>query len=111
VTPNPHNLSMQLHEFWTDLQHVRFYNPEIVRWVAHEAGLREIETGENDRYLSDPRVANYIGVFDRPSTPRTLRSRLKQRVTELFTPPWVFQMREIVRGLYPPAEFYVTGVR
>jgi SAM-dependent methyltransferase len=111
VTPNPHNLSMQLHEFWTDLQHVRFYTPEIVRWVVHEAGLQSIEVGENARYRSDPRAESYLDVVTPPSRPTRLRSRLRKRVSEWLTPVWVFQMRDVLRSLYPPAEFYVTGVR
>ncbi len=111
VTPNPHNLSMQLYEFWTDLQHVRFYTPEIVRWVVHDAGLRDIELGENARYRSDPRGTSYLDIFTTPSKPARLRSRLRQRVSEWLVPGWVFQMRDVIRSLYPPAEFYVTGVR
>lgn len=58
VTPSPHNLSMHTHEFWTDLQHVRFYTPQIVRWVMHENGFRDIELGENSRYRSGPSFSN-----------------------------------------------------
>jgi SAM-dependent methyltransferase len=111
VTPNPHNLSMQLHEFWTDLQHVRFYTPEIVRWVVHETGLKNIEVGENARYGSDPRAASFVDVLNPPPPPVRLRSRLKRRFVDWLLPAWVVQMRDIVRSLYPPAEFYVTGVR
>jgi SAM-dependent methyltransferase len=111
VTPNPHNLSMQLHEFWTDLQHVRFYTPEIVRWVVHDAGLKNIEVGENTRYRSDPRAESYLDVITSQTRPPRLRSRLRQRVSEWLMPVWVFQMRDIMRSLYPPAEFYVTGVK
>jgi len=56
VTPNPHNLNMQLREFWTDLQHVRFYTPEIVAWILTEAGLHQVETGENSLYVSGPEI-------------------------------------------------------
>jgi O-antigen chain-terminating methyltransferase len=111
VTPNPHNLSMQLHDFWTDLQHVRFYTPQIVRWVVHEAGLKDIEVGENARYRSDPHADGYLDVIAPPKRPARLRSRLRKRVSEWLMPVWVFQLREVVRSLYPPAEFYVTGVR
>ena len=58
VTPSPHNLSMHTHEFWTDLQHVRFYTPEIVRWILHENGFHDIEIGENSRYRSGPAFSN-----------------------------------------------------
>jgi O-antigen chain-terminating methyltransferase len=111
VTPNPHNLSMQLHDFWTDLQHVRFYTPEIVRWVVHEAGLKDIEVGENARYRSDPRSDSFREALASSERPVRLRSRVRKRVSEWLMPVWVFQMRDIVRSLYPPAEFYVTGVR
>jgi O-antigen chain-terminating methyltransferase len=59
VTPSPHNLSMHTHEFWTDLQHVRFYTPEIVRWILHDNGFRDIELGENSRYRSGPELSSY----------------------------------------------------
>jgi SAM-dependent methyltransferase len=111
VTPNPHNLSMQLHDFWTDLQHVRFYTPDIVRWVVHEAGLQDIEVGENARYRSDPRSDSFGEVLGLSPRPAKLRSRVRKRVSEWLMPVWVFQMRDIVRSFYPPAEFYVTGVR
>jgi O-antigen chain-terminating methyltransferase len=111
VTPNPHNLSMQLYEFWIDLQHVRFYSPEIVRWVVHEAGLKDIEVGENARYRSEPRADSYEAVFATPIPPVRLRSKLKKRLVDWLLPVWLFQMRDIVRSLYPPAEFYVTGIR
>jgi len=57
VTPNPHSISMQLQEFWIDLQHVRFYAPEAVRWIMHDASLRDIETGENPLYRNAPDIA------------------------------------------------------
>ena len=111
VTPNPRNLSMQLYEFWTDLQHVRFYTPEIVRWLVHEAGAREVEVGENGLYRSEPRAASFEDVINPRKRPAKLRSRLRQRVSEWLMPVWVFQMRDIVRSLYPPAEYFVTGIR
>jgi SAM-dependent methyltransferase len=111
VTPNPRNLSMQLYEFWTDLQHVRFYTPEIVRLVLQQSGLGELEVGENSLYLSVPRAAEYSYVLGPPQVLVRRRSRLKRRFVDWMLPPWVFQMREILRSYYPPAEFFVTGVR
>jgi SAM-dependent methyltransferase len=112
VTPNPHNLSVHFYEFWRDLQHVRFYTPEIVRWVVHSAGLREIEEGENPRYRSDPRAANHgYNVLHPLPPPVRLRSKLKQRLVVWLLPVWVSEMREVIQSFYPPAEFYVTGIR
>jgi O-antigen chain-terminating methyltransferase len=111
VTPNPRNLSMHLYEFWTDLQHVRFYTPEIAKWVVHQAGFRDVETGENPKYESNPRVSDFAYVLGPPPTPITLRSKLKRRFVDWLLPSWILQMRDIVRSLYPPAEFFVTGIR
>jgi len=139
VTPNPHNLSMHLNEFWTDLQHVRFYTPEIVRWVVHEAGLRDITIGENPLYQSGPTidttplspVAVPVAAHDSASS-TTLRDKVRTRMvppsmrgrvghlqqqTETLaqelqrTKDAVIRLTEIVAGFFPPAEFFVTGIR
>lgn len=124
VTPNPHNLQMQLNDFWIDLQHVRFYSPDILRWVFHEAGLRDVTVGENQRYRSGPSLANGA----RPSPPgpeaaargraRRLKSRamrilgrgaMRRRIDALEADLSLLQ--DWMRGLYPAAEFFVTGLR
>ncbi|MFI5282783.1 MAG: hypothetical protein ACHQ0J_06595 [Candidatus Dormibacterales bacterium] len=103
---------MQLYDFWRDLQHVRFYTPDIVRWVMHTAGLRNLEAGENPRYRSDPHVPNRgYNVLNPLPPPVRLRSKLKRRLVAWLTPVWVSEMHEVMKSLYPPAEFYVTGIR
>ena len=130
VTPNPHSLGMQLYEFWTDLQHVRFYTPEIVRWAFHRAGLSELETGENELYLTGrPRFDEMPpSVAPAPAGgKRRLRDRARSRFGRLAVPSLVQRIQELeeradrlargqqqlldsVLGLFPPSEYFVTGV-
>lgn len=122
VTPNPQNLQMQLHDFWIDLQHVRFYNPHIIHWLFRVAGLTDCEIGVNPDYRLGPAWA----VDDGPAplsrglpegatrlrrtalgaqVPKAVRDRiaqLEERVDLLTN--WV-------TSLYPPGEYFVTGVR
>jgi SAM-dependent methyltransferase len=98
VTPSPHNLSMHTHEFWTDLQHVRFYTPEIVRWILHENGFHDIELGENSRYRSGPAFSTYGLAPPPPATadhvpppPPGLPARVRQRLARMVTPAPLLQ--------------------
>ena len=124
VTPNPQNLQMQLRDFWIDLQHVRFYSVDIVRWIVHEAGLREIEIGENPSYRSGPALAHQrlpelpispppVRTLDRRIVNRLYRamrrSPTQRRLVDLEQRTNALVQR--MQGLYPPAEYYVTGVR
>ena len=117
VSTNPRNLSAQLETAWNDLEHVRFYGPDIVRWVARDAGLKVIDVGENQRFLTDPRSRGQVGRLN-PALPAgsrkvRLRTRLKQRLSEWLTP---ISIRERIKAtedviFYPWAEYYVTGIR
>lgn len=121
VSPNPSNLLMQQHDFWIDLQHVRFYSPHIIRWLFHLAGLRDVEIGYNDLYRLGPEWA----VGGQPALPvagRRRRARVRERVAKLALPPSVVEriteleqrvnlLSEWVTSLYPPGEYYVTGTR
>jgi len=124
VTPNPQNLQMQLRDFWIDLQHVRFYSVEIIRWLVHEAGLREIEIGVNASYRSGPALAHQV-LAELPITPPPVRNLDRRIVNRLYramrpspTQPRLVDLEhrfnaisQWLQGLYPPAEYYVTGVR
>jgi SAM-dependent methyltransferase len=124
VTPNPQNLQMQLRDFWIDLQHIRFYSPEIVRWIAHEAGLREIEIGQNPSYRSGPALA-HERLAELPIAPALTRNLDRRIVNKLYTAmrrsPTQRRLDSLERrtnalvrwmqGLYPPAEYFVTGMR
>ena len=124
VTPNPQNLQMQLRDFWIDLQHVRFYSPEIVRWIVHDAGLRDIEIGVNPSYQSGPAFP-HERLIELPITPPPTRKLDRRIVNRLYTAmrqsptqrriaDLERRMNALVRwmkDLYPPAEYYVTGVR
>lgn len=130
VTPNPRNLEVQLREFWVDLQHVRFYTPETLRWILHNAGLTQLEAGENSTYAAGPPemrrsftklapepVDAHDGRRRRSAVqraraaasqwlqPRAAEERLlelEQRMDRVLS--WIHY-------LYPPGEFYVSGVR
>jgi SAM-dependent methyltransferase len=135
VTPNPHNLNVHLYEFWTDLQHVRFYTPDIMRWVLHDSGLREVETGDNPIYTSGPEIPTRA-VGSRPqarSRPNLgLKARARQRLAEWLTAASLLErtadlerrteelaalvdmvdvLSERLAALYPAGEFFATGVR
>lgn len=132
VTPNPHNLQMHLRDFWIDLQHVRFYSQDGVRWLLYEAGLRDIEVGENPRYWAGPRFTDLPKPRPMASDPPTHRRRLpflkgqsRERVKALVrgfrrSSPFI-RFRDLERrldditrwmeSLYPPGEYFVTGVR
>src|SRR5207248_9536819 len=124
VTPNPQNLQMQLRDFWNVLQHVRFYSVDIVRWMVHEAGLREIEIGENPSYRSGPALAHQR-LPELPISPPPVRTLDRRIVNRLYRAmrrsPTQRRLVDLeqrtnalvqwMQGLYPPAEYYVTGVR
>jgi SAM-dependent methyltransferase len=124
VTPNPQNLQMQLRDFWIDLQHVRFYSPEIVRWILHEAGLKEIEIGQNPTYRSGPAFA-HERFAELPITPPPTQKLDRRIVNKLYRAmrrsPTQRRLANLerrtnalvrwMRDLYPPAEYFVTGVR
>lgn len=130
VTPNPRNLEMQLRDFWIDLQHVRFYSPEIIRWLFHKAGLKDVEAGENPLYGSGPKVAREpapplpVPANSRPRKSGLGRglSRVRERATRRLLPhsvEWRLAELELrvnavsgwMHSLYPPAEYYVSGIR
>lgn len=117
VSTNPRNFAMHLDGAWNDLEHVRFYSSEIVRWVVRDAGLKVIDIGENPRYSADPRSRAYVGRLNPalpPSSKRVrLRTRMKQRLAEWLTPVSVLERIKATEDVifYPWAEFYVTGIR
>ena len=121
VTPNPANLAMQLNDFWIDLQHVRFYSPEVMRWLFHRAGLGGVEIGVNDRYRSEPPTVD-AAADELPRPLPATRAVGRERVVGPLLPASVAerlgQLEERVnllsrwmRSLYPGAEYWVTGTR
>lgn len=121
VTPNPRNLLMQLNDFWIDLQHVRYYSPDIMRWILHLAGLEDIEVGVNDKYRLGP---DWLvdGPADLPTAKPETHPSIQERLQESSVPPSVKQriadLEEMVNrlgawahSLYPPGEYYATGVK
>jgi len=121
VTPNPANLQMQLNDFWIDLQHVRLYSPDSLRLLVHLAGLREIEHGLNQLYKTGPE----LGLAPPPALPAerpAVKPIGRERLGEAALPPSLLKrVRELeervnqltgwVHSLYPPGEYFVTGVR
>ena len=120
VTPNPANLQMQLRDFWVDLQHVRFYTREIITFLVHLAGLSQIESAENPRYRTGldfgletwpalPRERPPAKAIGRMKMAQVMLPSIEGRLSDLERR--VNQMTEWMGSLYPPAEYYVTGVR
>lgn len=123
VTPNPQNLQMQLHDFWVDLQHVRFYSPHSIHLLFRTAGLVDCELGVNTLYRLGPDWAvdglpGLRGRIPREPSPTGLKRKVRgegvpesvwKRIDELearidLLSGWISQ-------LYPPGEHFVTGVR
>lgn len=134
--PSSANLQMQLSEFWIDLQHVRFYRPEIMRWLLHGAGLVEIEVGENARYVSGPPEIRSLPALARGDASPVTRSALKRAADATRKAlgrrllPHLSEERladaesRLARlegradlitawmtSLYPAGEYFITGVR
>ena len=120
VSPNPRNLQMVMNDFWIDLQHVRFYHPEIVRFLFHLNGLHDIEMGENQRYQVGPAPGKGQlpplpsrdggrNVQKREWVAAALPASIKHRLSELERQ--VDMLTGWARDLYAPAEYYVTAVR
>jgi SAM-dependent methyltransferase len=47
ATPNAACLSVMGHDFWRDPTHVRFYEPRLLAFYCHKAGMEVVETGGN----------------------------------------------------------------
>lgn len=122
VTPNPQNLLMQLHDFWIDLQHVRFYSPHSINLLFHSAGLVDCEWDVNPLYRLGPdwavdglpKVRGQIPPEPPPTgvkravrgvTPESVWKRLDELEAR------VDLLSQWVSELYPPGEYFVTGVR
>ncbi|TAM59897.1 MAG: class I SAM-dependent methyltransferase [Chloroflexota bacterium] len=120
VTPNPANLQMQLRDFWIDLQHVRLYSPEIIAWLLHGAGFTGVEEGVNPRYESHGEV-NPLGLEPVPSPLPPPRPVGRERLAGVMPPSVGHRLGELearvnlltrwAQSLYPPAEYWVSGIR
>ncbi len=120
VTPNPNNLQMQLHDFWIDLQHERLYSPEIVHWLMHLAGLQELVVGLNFFYRTGPVLA-HRSIDALPGSAPPAHRFGRERLSRLMAPSlWkrlgmledrVNDLTAWMQCLYPPGEYFATGVR
>jgi SAM-dependent methyltransferase len=120
VSPNPRNLRMLTNDFWIDLQHVRFYHPEIVRFLMHLAGLRDIEMGENERYPLGPELAT-ADPAPLPAARPPQHALGRERLAMALPPSIGERLSDLeervnlltgwARTLYPPGEYFVTAVR
>jgi len=54
VVPNAASLSVLGHDFWRDPTHVRFYDPQLLAFLASQAGLVVTELGANPRNSPGP---------------------------------------------------------
>jgi SAM-dependent methyltransferase len=122
VTPNPRNLLMQLNDFWIDLQHVRFYSPDIMRWILKLAGLTDIEVGFNNRYRLGPDWLTGDGSTDIPTLGANPEPSVRERFQEAAVAPRVErrlnQLEEHLNrltawaaSLYPAGEYWASGVK
>ena len=120
VSPNPGNLQMLMNDFWIDLQHVRFYHPEIIRFLLAMSGMCSIETGTNDLYRVGPddvtkaqgalpRAHDHMGVAWQRLLVRALAPSMALRLADLEER--VNLLTTWARGLYAPGEYFVTAVR
>lgn len=123
VTPNPQNLLMQLHDFWIDLQHVRFYSPHSIHLLFRSAGLVDCELGVNPLYRLGPDWAvDGLPALQGQIPLEPPPSGLRRRVVGEGVPESVWKrldelearvdlLSRWVSELYPPGEIFVTGVR
>lgn len=119
VTPNPQNLQMQLHDFWIDLQHVRFYNPHGINLLFYSSGFVEREVGGNPLYRLGPDWAvDGLPRLSVPPAAASSSSRLRRRIGRRAKWDRIAELEarvnllsEWVSTLYPSGEFFVTGVR
>jgi O-antigen chain-terminating methyltransferase len=122
VAPSPRNLKMHLGEFWMDLSHVRFYSPEVVRYLMQLAGLHDIKIGENESFRMEPDGLEGGTALPQQSPRSRVIGRLREWWTRKLLPHSVILRLEDlerrvnwldrwVRSVYPPAEFVVTGLR
>ena len=56
LTPNPRSLRTQLHHFWKDLTHCRFYDIESICHLLEQSGFDIMEVGEYDEIEGTKRV-------------------------------------------------------
>jgi len=122
VTPNPQNLLMQLHDFWIDLQHVRFYSPHTVHMLFRAAGLVDCLLGVNPIYRLGPDWAvDGLPKLQGQRPPNPPPTGLRRVVRGEGIPESVWERLDDLEGrvdllsgwvseLYPPGEFFVTGV-
>jgi len=54
VVPNAASLSVLGHDFWRDPTHVRFYDPQLLAFLASQAGMVVAELGGNPRNCPGP---------------------------------------------------------
>lgn len=54
VTPNAASLSVMGYDFWRDPTHVRFYDPDLLRFLCAQAGLTPELAGANPRNDAGP---------------------------------------------------------
>ncbi len=123
VTPNPQNLLMQLHDFWIDLQHVRFYSPHSLHLLFRSAGLVDCELGVNPLYRLGPDWAvDGLSELQGKVAPEPPPSGLRRTIRGDGIPESVWKrldalearldiLSKWVSELYPPGEVFVTGVR
>jgi SAM-dependent methyltransferase len=88
ATPNAACIAVLGHDFWKDPTHVRFYDPDLLRFFCHEAGLTVEEAGPNPRNHGGPPA--HLHTFEVETHPEltdvvndaVLRSAAKRKVKD-----------------------------
>jgi phospholipid N-methyltransferase len=68
VVPNPGSLSVLSYDFWRDPTHVRFYDPQLIGFLASRAGMTVVDGGGNpENNPGPPPPTQLIDYAPRPS--------------------------------------------
>jgi SAM-dependent methyltransferase len=60
TTPNPRSITVHLQSFYKDFSHVRFYDLELIKFMAECSGFRIIESGyDEDTAISVPLMQEF----------------------------------------------------
>jgi SAM-dependent methyltransferase len=127
ATPNPESLHVHLYEFWRDLTHVRLYNPSVIEFLFHDRGFVEVKWGLNAATGAKPVIhtqdmdllKNRLEILQLAFQKKQKQMKLKELESDLAeTLTLMSEMLQEIRQLqnvffyiYPPREYYVTGIK
>ncbi len=136
VTPNPASLFTQLHEFWRDPTHERFYTLDLLCFLFEHCGYEIIDQGDNPKLQVKPHQLIYPTPNEAPQVELAgVTASPKKSTAPLFIHKFIHFIRRWIVGpqldefdklrhqvahnarattqfmidLYPPNEIYVAG--